>query len=85
MFNVIGAVIFGIGMTVFFAVNPSFGTADINSVQISMFHTVFNVTNTLLLFPFAKKLVSLSELVIRDTKESEEEQEITGNRAAAAG
>ncbi len=78
MFNVIGAVIFGIGMTVFFAVNPSFGTADINSVQISMFHTVFNVTNTLLLFPFAKKLVSLSELVIRDTKESEEEQEITG-------
>lgn len=76
LFNVIGAVAFGIGMTVFFAFRPAFGGSQISSVQISMFHTIFNVTNTLLLFPFARRLVKLSELIIRDTKENEEEQEI---------
>lgn len=76
LFNVIGAVVFGIGMTAFFAFRPALGGSQISSVQISMFHTFFNVTNTLLLFPFARKLVKLSELIIRDTKESEEEQEI---------
>lgn len=69
MFNVIGAVIFGIiGFTVF-SFLPDFGPRTINSVQISVFHTVFNITNTLILFPFAGKLVKLSEKLLPEKPE----------------
>ena len=42
---------------------------SINSVQISVFHTVFNITNTLILFPFAGKLVKLSEKLLPEKPE----------------
>ncbi len=60
LFNVCGAVIFGILMYILFALVPGWGMSSINSVEISIFHTVFNVTCTLLLIPFANRLVSLS-------------------------
>lgn len=59
-FNVCGAVIFGIVMYILFAVFPEWGMSTMSSVDISIFHTVFNVTCTLLLIPFAGKLVALS-------------------------
>ena len=40
-------------------------------MQIAWFHVLFNVTTTLLLLPFIKQLVSLSELVIRDKSTDE--------------
>lgn len=73
LFNTIGAVIFGILMFVVFIVLPDFANSQINSVGISVFHTIFNVTNTLLLFPFANKLVSFSGLIVREDKYEEEE------------
>ena len=68
MFNVVGAVIFGVLMFVIFTFNPSFAHSSINSVEISIFHTIFNITNTVVLFPFANLLVKLSGLIIDDSK-----------------
>ena len=54
LFNVIGAVVFGVGMFVIFSFNGSWADSQVNSVGISVFHTVFNVLNTILLFPVWK-------------------------------
>jgi len=78
LFNVIGAVIFGIIMFILFRFNPVWGSSTINSVEISIFHTVFNVLNTLMLVPFADKLVKLSTYIIREDK-SEEQPEISAS------
>lgn len=59
-FNVCGAAIFGVIMYILFAVFPEWGMSTMSSVEISVFHTVFNVTCTLLLIPFANGLVALS-------------------------
>lgn len=77
LFNVIGAILFGIIMVILFAMRPDFANSGINSVEISIFHTIFNVTNTIILFPFAKWLVKMSEMIIREDKEDAEEQELT--------
>ncbi|MDO5520008.1 MAG: Na/Pi cotransporter family protein [bacterium] len=71
LFNVAGAVIFGIIMFILFSFNRPWANATINTVEISIFHTVFNVANTLILFPFAKVLVKLSQIIIKDDKEEE--------------
>ncbi|MDD6208052.1 MAG: Na/Pi cotransporter family protein [Clostridiales bacterium] len=71
LFNTLGAIIFGIGMFAFFQFNPLIACSEINSVQISVFHTIFNISNTLLLFPFANQLVKLSGVILKDTSEEE--------------
>ena len=68
MFNTIGAVLFGMGMYIIALVSPKFALGSINAVQISMFHTIFNVTNTVLLYPFANQLVKLSALFVKEKK-----------------
>ena len=70
LFNVIGAVIFGIGFFVIFMLKPDFANSTINAVQISIFHTIFNLTNTLILFPFANQLVQLSGVIVRGKDEA---------------
>ncbi len=79
-FNVIGAILFGILGFMVFSLMPSFATANINAVQISIFHTVFNLTMTTLLFPFGDQLVKLSGIVV---KEKEEEGTAWDQEAAA--
>ena len=62
LFNVIGSVIF----TVMLMLWPSFSAVTLErwfvspSTQIAMFHTVFNVSCTLLFLPFTKVLVAMS-------------------------
>ena len=73
MFNVLGAVLFAVPMFILFRLNGAWASSAISSTQISMFHTVFNVANTVILFPFAGKLVALSEKIVRD-KEAEVEE-----------
>lgn len=73
LFNVVGAILFGIIMFFVFQVNKQFALAPINSIQISIFHTIFNITNTILLFPFANFLVKLSEFIIKDDNIPNEE------------
>ena len=76
MFNVAGAIIFGIGATIVFAVTPHIADAVVTSTGISIFHTVFNVTNTLILFPFANVLVKISEKLIRGDEEALDDEEV---------
>lgn len=75
LFNTVGAVIFGIVMYIIFKLNPVFASSTISSVEISIFHTVFNVSNTILLFPFAGLLVKASSFMIRGSKKGKEETE----------
>lgn len=75
VFNTLGAVIFGIGMYALSLVRPDMAGAEINSVRISMFHTIFNVSNTLILYPFANQLVKLSALLVKDKNEEKGEEE----------
>lgn len=81
-FNVLGAVFFAVIMSVMFTVWSGWAMSDISSVQISIFHTIFNVSCTVLLFPFANGLVRISGWIVKDnpqqdTEEKEEELEIT--------
>ena len=72
LFNVVGAVIFGIVMFVLFSADTAWAQRTISSVEISVFHTVFNVVNTILLFPFAGLLVKASYLVVKEGKDEGE-------------
>lgn len=69
LFNTIGAVVFGIIMFIIFQIWSGFASSSISSTQISIFHTIFNISNTLILFPFANGLVKLSGLIIKDDSE----------------
>lgn len=75
-FNVIGAVFFGIIMFILFSFNHTWANSSINTVEISVFHTIFNVTNTILLFPFANQLVKLSKKLIPDGKVGGEKESV---------
>ena len=75
LFNVLGAVIFGIIMFLVFTFNHQLAVSTISSTEISIFHTIFNVTNTIILFPFANLLVALSGKIIHETEEDQEELE----------
>ena len=67
-FNVMGAVIFGVISFILFSLHPVLAAHNITSVQISIFHTIFNLTNTALLFPFANQLVKLSGVFVPEDK-----------------
>ena len=76
LFNVMGAAIYGVIMTIFFGVFSDLAMQHITSTQISTFHTIFNVSVTILLFPFANLLVKLSGVIIKeDVEETEDEDE----------
>ncbi|MDO5415679.1 MAG: Na/Pi cotransporter family protein [Lachnospiraceae bacterium] len=76
MFNCIGAVIFGVLMFVVFLARPELASSTINSVEISVFHTVFNVTNTIILFPFASLLVKLSYVFVKEKKKGQDVSDV---------
>ena len=79
LFNTIGAVIYAVVMFVLFRINTVWAASNINSIQISIFHTVFNITNTLILFPFANQLVKLSGFFIKETAEENQEDNFLVN------
>lgn len=72
LFNAVGAIVFGIALYIIFALNHTFAVSSISSVDISIFHTIFNITNTILLFPFANLLVKVSGILVKDNDENEE-------------
>lgn len=69
LFNVIGALLFGIICFAWFTILPQWAGKRISSVQISIFHTIFNITNTLVLLPFANTLVKFSGILVREKEE----------------
>lgn len=74
-FNVIGAAVVGLAAAVFFMIYPSVALSGISSSGLAIFHTGFNVAATIMLFPFRKKLVELSKVLIvrHHPKKSKEE------------
>ncbi len=66
-FNLIGTIIF---MIVFYSVNSfvhfDFLGTSATAAGIAVVHTTFNVCATILLFPFANKLVRLAQITIKD-------------------
>ena len=71
IFNFLGSVIFGIlAIVIFTFIAPGLGSQMINVTQISIVHTIFNVVNTLLLFPFAGSLVYLAEHLVKGKNEA---------------
>lgn len=68
LFNLIGVAIWGVLLFVFFKIFPAAQAYTMSGVTIAVFHTGFKVVNTVFFYPFADKLVRLSELVVRDRK-----------------
>ena len=79
LFNCLGAVVFGILGFVVFSFYTKLAQYHINAVEISLFHTFFNLTMTTLLFPFAQVLVKLSGWIVpgQDETAVEEAEEMT--------
>ncbi len=69
LFNTIGAVIFATGTFIVSLIAPEIISAPMSIVEISIFHTVFNVTNTIMLYPFAEQLVKISGIIVKDTQD----------------
>lgn len=71
MFNTFGTVIFVLALMIW----KSFSTDILETLfqhpgtQIAMFHTLFNIINTIVFLPFIKVFVKISELLIKDKKE----------------
>lgn len=70
LFNMAGAVLFGTIGFVIFSIFPAIAAHNINSVEISIFHTIFNITCTLVMLPFGNLLVKLSGIIVRDGGDS---------------
>lgn len=68
LFNIFGTVLFGTVMFAIFFFNPAFAASSADSVGISIFHTIFNVSNTILLFPFAGLLVKTACALVKEKK-----------------
>ena len=67
-FNVIGAILFGVLGVVLFTARPDIAFHKISPVEISLFHTGFKLSMTVILFPFAEKLVQLSGILVPKTQ-----------------
>ena len=81
-FNMIGALLFTVISILLFALKPTLAHYHISPVQISMFHTGFKLTMTVLLFPFGEQLVKLSGMLVPEkqallTGEKKEEDLVT--------
>lgn len=72
-FNLIGTTIF---MVVFYSINVfvkfAFLNDAANAAGIAVIHSLFNIGATIILFPFANKLVRLAEITIPDKKDKKE-------------
>lgn len=66
LFNLFGAILFTIVLCFITPMFRSFMADKINSVDISIFHTGFNIINTLLLFPITDFIVSITKKIIPD-------------------
>ena len=74
LFNVIGTVIFGAVVILYFEVaNPQAGIGAITQTQISLVHTIFNIGTTVLLFPASNLIIKLAKK-IGNVKEDEQDR-----------
>ena len=76
-FNIIGA---AVCMALFYGINAivhfSFMGLAASPAEIALVHSIFNITATVILFPFGDKLVKLMEMIIPDNADDEKPQDI---------
>lgn len=84
LFNVAGAVLFGSIAFIVFSFIPEIAGHNITSVEISLFHTFFNITCTLVMMPFSKLLVTLSGIIVREEKAGSENARLEAEDSYAA-
>ena len=73
LIKVIGVAVFLIPFYIIqFTVGFDFLGTNVTPVSIAIFHTIFNLISTLVLFPFCKQLEKLAYIVIKDTDVAEE-------------
>ena len=77
LFNCFGVLIFALIGFGIFTVNKRIANATIDSVQISIFHTIFNVVNTIIMFPIANLLVKVSCIIVKEGKVENESSELS--------
>lgn len=70
LFNVIGSIFFSILAVIFFTVYHDFGFQKIGMVEISLIHTVFNIANTVIMFPFSGLFVKMAEKLAAATSKN---------------
>lgn len=82
MFNIFGSLVFFI-LASFLPIDEWLSAIfpEIET-QIAMFHTIFNVTTTLLLVGFIKYITRLAELIVRDKKQKPDEDGIVTDKFA---
>lgn len=84
LFNIAGALLFGTVGFILFSIYPALASHNITSVEISVFHTFFNITCTLVMFPFANLLVKISGLIVRENEKQDDFAELEAKDAVAA-
>ena len=84
LFNIAGALLFGTVGFILFSIYPALAAHNISSVEISVFHTFFNITCTLVMFPFANLLVKISGLIVRENEKQDDFAELEAKDAVAA-
>ena len=77
LFNIAGALLFGTVGFILFSIYPALAAHNITSVEISVFHTFFNITCTLVMFPFAS-------LIVRENEKQDDFAELEAKDAVAA-
>lgn len=73
LFNVMGGVLFSLAVLISYPIVKDLLATRISLFEISLFHTGFNLANTLILFPFSNLMVDITKKIIKDSGEEEEE------------
>ncbi len=68
--NVIGTVIFMIGLGIVNVVLPGVASGPITMFGVALVHTIFNAANTIILTPFSKYIIKLACITIPDKSQS---------------
>lgn len=66
LFNLLGTTIFFIFIVISYNFLSDFYQSTINSVDISLFHTGFNLTNAIIFYPISDYIVKLTKKIITD-------------------
>ncbi len=83
LIKLIGVVVFLIPFYIIeITVGFEFLGENVTPASIAIFHTIFNIVSTMVLFPFCKQLEKLAYLVIKDT-DAEEEIQLLDERLIA--
>ena len=73
LFNVLGGVIFSIAVLISYPFIKNFLNTRISLFEISIFHTGFNIANTLILLPFSDWMVKVTKKIIPENSDEEED------------